>query len=270
MILYKYLPLTWADDLSDVHKDLFRKRCDCISENRFWFSKPDLLNDPFDCRPFFTISQNLESIKAILDEMEAEEIDLVLKKFPNCKSKDDILNLFEKIMSSTKTASSTKEFTMWVLQAMASKLVQAKIANIGVLSLTTDPSNILMWAQYANNHKGICLEVNIPEDTHSLKNVNYHKQQPDFAIHEAVNEKHGRLLDLFYTKSKDWKHEAEWRMVAIKGNEAKEIPGAVIKKIICGINFSNETKMKMAESIGREISTNQLRMKRNYKLYYGT
>jgi hypothetical protein len=59
-------------------------------------------------------------------------------------------------------------------------------------------------------------------------------------------------------------------MVAIKGNEANEIPGAVIKKIICGINFSNETKMKMVESIGRELSTNQLRMKRNYMLHYGT
>lgn len=267
MILYKYLPLTWADDLSDAHKDLFRKYCDCISENRFWFSKPDLLNDPYDCRPFFTISQSLEGVAAILDEMGAEEIDLVLQKFPNCKSKNDIYKRIEKIVSSTKTTSFPKDFVMWALQDMASKLVRTKIANIGVLSLTTDPTNILMWAQYANNHKGICLEVDIPEDARSLKKVGYAVQQPDFAIHEAMNEKHGRLFDLFYNKSMNWQHEAEWRMVGIKGNEAKEIPGAVIKKIICGINFSNETKKRMAESIGREIPTNQLKMKRNYMLH---
>lgn len=267
MILYKYLPLTWADDLSDAHKDLFRKYCDCISENRFWFSKPDLLNDPYDCRPFFTISQSLEGVAAILDEMGAEEIDLVLQKFPNCKSKNDIYKRIEKSVSSTRTASFPKDFAMWALQDMASKLVRTKIANIGVLSLTSDPTNILMWAQYANNHKGICLEVDIPEDARSLKEVGYAVQQPDFAIHEAMNEKHGRLFDLFYNKSMHWQHEAEWRMVAIKGNEAKEIPGAVIKKIICGINFSNETKKRMAESIGREVPTNQLKMKRNYMLH---
>jgi hypothetical protein len=267
MLLYKYLPLTWDNDLSDAHKELFRKRCYCIKENKFWFSKPDLLNDPYDCRPFFTISQNLKDIAAILKEMGGAEIDLVLQKFPNCKSKNDIYNLIERIVSSTKTASGIKDLTMWALQAMASQLVQAKIANTGVLSLTTNPTNILMWAQYANNHKGICIEVDIPEDTRSLKKVQYAEQQPNFAIQEAMNEKHGRLLDLFYTKSLHWRHEAEWRMVALKGNEAKEIPGAVINKIVCGINFSNETKMKMVESIEREISINQLKMKRNYVLY---
>ena len=67
---------------------------------------------------------------------------------------------------------------MWSIQAMASEIVNAKIANIGVLSLTEDPKNIVMWAQYASNHEGICIEVDIPRNTRSLKKVIYTTQQP--------------------------------------------------------------------------------------------
>jgi len=148
--------------------------------------------------------------------------------------------------------------------------VEVKIANTGVLSFSTNPTNIIMWAQYANNHNGICLEVDIPKDTKSLKEVRYTQQQPLFVVHEVMNEKHGRFLDLFYTKSIHWKHETEWRMVTRQGNEAKQIPGAVINRIIYGINVSNETKKKVTELIGREIPSSQLKMKRNYVLHWNT
>jgi hypothetical protein len=268
MLLYKYLPISWTDDLSVAQTELFQKRCNCIRDNLFWFAKPALLNDPYDCKPFFTHLQNLEIIKAILEDMEPNEITLVLEKFPNCKTKEDIYILYEKIINSLN--SSTKNLAMWWLQTLAATIVNVKIANIGILSFTTNPRSILMWAQYANNHTGICLECDIPEDTRSLKKVCYTDQQPQFAIHEAMNERHGRLIDLFYTKSKHWKHEDEWRMVGREGNVSKEIPGAVINRIIYGINTSNETKEKITESIKTSIPTNQLKIKRNYSLDYVT
>ncbi len=81
-----------------------------------------------------------------------------------------------------------------------------------------------MWAQYASDHEGVCIEVDIPRNTRSLKNVIYTTQQPDFEVYEAMDEKHGRFLDLFYTKSKHWISESEWRMVAREGGEEKKFP----------------------------------------------
>src|SRR5699024_6085419 len=139
----------------------FKDRCDCISNNRFYFTKPEKLNDPYDCRPFFSVRKELKDIKAILENMEPEEVNWALKKFPSCNSREDIFNLIKKIDHHPKAAPSTKNFVMWSLQAMVSELVKAKIANVGVLSLTEDPINICMWAHYANNHQGVCLEIEI-------------------------------------------------------------------------------------------------------------
>lgn len=266
MILYKHLPLSWVEDQPVKQKDLFLKRCYCIRDGKFWFSKPHQLNDPYDCWPFFSLGKCLESISAILDAMTPEELTLVLKRFPNCATKEDIYRLYAIIIDSTNTADSGRNIAMWSIQAMASEIVNVKIANIGVLSLTEDPYNNVMWAQYASNHEGVCIEVNIPRNTRSLKKVIYTTQQPDFEVYEAMDEKHGRYLDLFYTKSKHWSSESEWRMVAREGGEAKTIPGAVVSRIIYGINASDETKGKVAELIGQNIPTSQLKMKRNYAL----
>lgn len=120
MLLYKYLPLIWDKGLTDTQKKLFKDRCNCISNNQFWFSKPGKLNDPYDCKPFFTVSKELEDIKSILENLEPEEIDWVLDKFPGCNSRYDIFRLFKKIVNSPHSPFSTKNFTMWTLQAMVS------------------------------------------------------------------------------------------------------------------------------------------------------
>ncbi|WP_209388421.1 DUF2971 domain-containing protein [Rhodohalobacter sp. SW132] len=212
----------------------------------------------------------MNDIELILQDMESDEFELVLQKFPNCNSKHEIYNFFEVIVSSTQTPNGTKDIAMWYLQDMVTKLMEVKVANIGVLSFSTNPLNIIMWAQYAGNHNGICLEIDIPEESKSLKEVQYTEQQPEFVVHEIMNEKHGRFLDLFYTKSMHWQHESEWRMVTRQGNEAKQIPGAVIKKIIYGINVSNETKGKVSELVGREIPSKQIKMKQIYVLHWDT
>jgi hypothetical protein len=270
MLLYKYLPLTWDKHLSKDQKKLFHDRCDCITDNRFWFPKSDSLNDPYDCRAYFAISRNLEVIKAILDQLEKEEVNWALKKFPNCDSKKDIFELFSNIINSDNTSSSTKNFTLWSLQAMISNLVRAKITNVGVLSLTKNPRNVCMWAHYANNHQGVCLEIDIPKDTLSLDMVRYTNEQPVFKVHEIMTGKYGRFLDLFYTKSKHWANEREWRMVTRQGDRSKEIPNTKIKKIIWGANTSPITKEKILDSVNPEISTAQMELKSNYKLQLGT
>ena len=81
-----------------------------------------------------------------------------------------------------------------------------------------------------------------------------------------MDEKHGRFIDLFYTKSVHWNSESEWRVVARKGGETKTIPGALVSRIIYGINATDETKGKVAELIGKNILSSQLAMKRNYVL----
>ena len=41
------------------------------------------------------------------------------------------------------------------------KLLKTKKDTLGILSLTTDNKNLLMWSHYTNNHKGYCLEFDL-------------------------------------------------------------------------------------------------------------
>ena len=103
-----------------------------------------------------------------------------------------------------------------------------------------------------------------------LDRVIYTEEQPCLEVHEAMNQKYGKLLELFYTKSVHWKNEKEWRMVTHNGGMAKKVPGAQIIQIIYGINTSDVTKEKITQLIERRIPTINMVMKRNYLLEIST
>lgn len=121
--------------------------------------------------------------------------------------------------------------------------------------------NLLLWAHYADNHRGICLEYDIPDDIHkkTFMPITYGESQPVLEKVErfpAGDQNAGRLslkmedAAVFLTKSADWKYEEEWRTLRItekplEKGELHPIPGKLsavyfgfrtdeaLKKIIC-------------------------------------
>ena len=100
-----------------------------------------------------------------------------------------------------------------------------------VLSLTTEPTNLLMWSHYADSHKGICLRYKINEiidqiDTDSsveygvIGNVDYEYERVKFRnirsagklLPFAICEQYFHLKSVF-TKYKKWEYEDEYRVV---------------------------------------------------------
>lgn len=93
---------------------------------------------------------------------------------------------------------------------------QVNDAVFGVLSLTEDRNNLLMWSHYAENHKGFVVGFNISDaffnktflnNTYKPKEVLYNDERPSKYI-----------VDLDYncylfTKGNIWKYEKEWRVV---------------------------------------------------------
>ena len=266
MILYKYIPLVWNDNLSEAEYNLNQERLKCLEESMFWFPKPNLLNDPFDCRPLFKQMDNINEMEAVLDNLSNKELDIFLKKYPQCSNKSQILSLLDKMLNSQVTDQNVKVFAKFLFQSMAWNLVNTKIDNIGILSMTTSYQNCLMWSHYASNHQGICIEIEIPDDTLSLRKVTYSRKQPKLNLYEAMHQKYGRFVDLFYNKSRHWKHEKEWRMVSHMGNTTKHIPGAKITRLIFGINTSEKTKEMLSSSISNDVKTHQVKMQVDYTI----
>jgi hypothetical protein len=78
----------------------------------------------------------------------------------------------------------------------------------GVLSLSANCTNILMWSHYCMNHTGFVLGFDTQHEFfgRSVSPVTYSHTRPRINPFEA---KHSG--DLFYTKSVDWEYEQEYR-----------------------------------------------------------
>jgi len=87
-----------------------------------------------------------------------------------------------------------------------------------ILCLTEDYNNPLMWAHYADSHKGFCVEyrqADLEKLNVELKRVEY-CERPDQIDLSALDNKFGneemkKVEKLLFCKSKEWSYEKEWR-----------------------------------------------------------
>jgi len=103
-------------------------------------------------------------------------------------------------------------------------LVKKKLDTIGVLCLSENKHDLLMWSHYADAHRGVMIEFDFKELENDLLNVS---QQSVFGLSRSLRPVHyartpprvrGRtpekLLDkTLFLKGRHWKYEAEWRAV---------------------------------------------------------
>lgn len=145
--------------------------------------------------------------------------------------------------------------------------------NVGILSLTDDPFNELMWAHYAGNHKGFVIGLDSestffrpkpgePRMCGELMNVLYTDTTP------VVYVEPGKLdipKELFFVKTTKWAYEREWRMIKylpmadeILENDGKEIhlfevPVDAVKELYIG---TDATDAREIEDLVRKSAPN--------------
>ena len=150
--------------------------------------------------------------------------------FDHIKEENDILNKFFNI---------TEEQSYLLDDFLGS--TQMDLHDFGIISLTEDPLNPIMWSHYADNHKGLVIQLDVTnsffdgangnikfkEDIFGLvsdipKSVRYSRHRKLFLFPEEIypnkNKKyefpHKKLYQhLMYTKSNDWMYEKEYRTI---------------------------------------------------------
>ncbi|MBQ0109223.1 MAG: DUF2971 domain-containing protein [Clostridiales bacterium] len=136
---------------------------------------------------------------------------------------------------------------------------------------------IPMWAYYANNHKGFCVEYDV-ENTNMIYPVQYEPNRipiariavEHFMSFSKIQSKTGKevedfkfyneiLKHQFLIKHSSWSHENEYRILCPKGNCEKgrlvslKLLGLKTSKIVAGVNCKKENIEKLKE-IANEIS----------------
>lgn len=155
-----------------------KKSISALTKNYVYASKPEQLNDIFDC-----------------DERLIDTKD------------DDFLTKFYEGLPSTKDNKSSES------QVAASFLKTFFYDRIGILSLTESPSNYLMWAYYTN-HKGFAVEFDYNEFEfvhHGPFPINYCENISKIKLTKDTVA--NAFLYQTNIKTSAWKHEKEWRIL---------------------------------------------------------
>lgn len=243
--IYKY----YSDDSRNL---------DAIKDNLMWYSAPSKFNDVFDVD--FSVNK-----KAIFES--------ILKQVPDSRG--------------IKTGS-----PMWRnLQATTTKAVKDMTVALepirhttGVSCFSESEDSLLMWAHYAHNHRGICIEYELMRFNRELMfspvPIIYSDQKPSLQTIDLSNPEEDSLrcfIKCLTTKSKEWSYEKEWRIIRDDGacgsawDSSKQgalLPSVTPSSILLGCEASEKFEKAVREYC-EENSINLFKMEKSdveYKL----
>ena len=205
-----------------------------FTNNEIYFSSPDEFNDPFDSRPRYICEGNKQQVENYLFE-------LYRKKYPGLSEEKIFADVKREIINKGKERIVLKE-------ALETSRDRDRLRRmLGICCFSEKRDNILMWAHYAKQHTGFCLEFDIDNDffrpiTRAIK-VEYDSLLPEIDIMQLRNYPRNELAEKLLTKANDWEYEKEWRIVDHKnGPGIQRFPDDALRGVILGCRISQENK----------------------------
>ncbi|PBJ11517.1 DUF2971 domain-containing protein [Flavobacterium sp. ACN6] len=213
----------------------FERDLSSIINNYFWGSSFDELNDP--CENVVVSDKFLKQTKAI-------------SSFFSKKRNDAFVNLhtaFNNLLAFNK--------------------------RIGIYALSKTYLDELLWAHYANSHKGFCIEYDSDLLISSFKtekvfsySVLYGNNPPEITIKDITIKNDGLIYKMTAYKSKRWEYEKEYRIVT--DNFGKQSYNyEAVKSIYFGLRMDKDQKLRMMKQLSdREIKFYQIEhLEKSYK-----
>lgn len=129
---------------------------DAIANKRLYFSPPSDFNDPFDCQPKFS----LQFCKNDPEEDWNRYFFILAKnQFPNIPDSEA-----QKHADAAIIKKKHKDL-QWLREADENikKTLVEQVTPLRICCFSKSPRNPMMWAHYANNHKGIVLQFKVSD-----------------------------------------------------------------------------------------------------------
>jgi Protein of unknown function (DUF2971) len=187
-----------------------------IVGSSLWAGSPLGFNDPFDCYPVIDFAGTPEEKKAWAAEVAPQ----------NGVSIEEAVQMMEAALSNPSTRA---QMSAW----------RDDIQAVGVLSLTERPDDMLMWAHYANSHRGYCLELDATTEPLSLAyRVHYGEERPTYRLFDP--NRAANVVPTLLHKATFWQHEREWRMVRPMELGPVTLFDHGLKSIIFGAKITRE------------------------------
>nr|NQU89164.1 DUF2971 domain-containing protein [Bacteroidota bacterium] len=158
-----------------------------LTTNSLMFSSPKAFNDPFDCQ-----------LQPVTFPTQTEVSQFLSRVLPHAPA-DVISNL------TTNAIGNPADFAKILEDAI-------NFDDKGVLCLSQEPDNILLWSHYADNHYGVCLKFDILQDLEFFSiplTVIYDQSYP---VYNHLTQPKEIVKKMIKTKFELWKYEKEIRI----------------------------------------------------------
>ena len=265
-------------NIANTNSTLFRYRSnpdfylDEIKKEYIYMASLTEINDPFDCFPAMSKEVILEK------KYQKRELLILIPQVPFVK------DLFKKYRNCLETIS-VKDFCSWIseeskkeaylpFELLFELLYKKRLGHIEnqnhstrIACFSETNTSVPMWAYYANNHTGICIEYDfsllnqsLPQNkiiTTGIQKVWYSKNRFEDSDNTFSP----------YVKNIDWAHEHEWRLASTSGEQKLFLP--CITAIYLGINFADDLMklIKILNKSSRKIDLFQMCLSQeNYEL----
>lgn len=247
------------------------------------WSSPILFNDPFDAQ--FDVNYDFEIEDAIQPFLTELTRLLFSETEPNINFSHSLgdaikrLRRFKHKMNKEDFSGLAAEALMEGANNVRPLIIQQNsewheyIKNSRVFCVAEDYDNLLMWAHYADCHKGIVIKFNCLQELDTFlcaaKPIIYSSDIPVLlTLDEFIMQNTGQspqiYQDLFYrfafTKSNHWSYEKEWRCFSQKENDNGEhyelvnIYPEEISAIYFGCKISPEDQSEIIANLGTSLS----------------
>ena len=112
----------------------------------------------------------------------------------------------------------------------------------GIFSLTKRPDNLALWAKYADDHKGYCLEFSDLSGFSYVYEVTYSDKAP-LSLSLETDPSQAAFL---WTKSAEWSNEEEARILSNPPG-IQVLPGRALRGIILGERCSQMNEQTVTD-----------------------
>lgn len=216
---------------------------DALIHNYIYASHPLQLNDLYDCSEKMIVYDNPHFAKRVLRDTRDEILEDTGLDI-NTMTDEEIVN------------------NQQIIDNLRGVLWHSMYSKQGIISLTEDPYNILMWSYYSQ-HTGFCVEYDyqlFSFDYCGPFPINYQKEIRELHLRDIPFE--SAIAAQFNVKNEIWKHEEEWRIMAYSnenldmevignpllekfyGHERKfQYPAKAVKSVLLGHRFFDKNEI---------------------------
>lgn len=174
-----------------------------FEKNQVYFRKREQLNDPNELRPEIIFEGSEKQIRAYVRE-------LILSKWPIK------LSPARRLIEENRLIHLYRNSPDWVTE-----MLHGILDKVGVFCLTEAWDNELLWAHYADGHRGVAIEF---DSSLGLFAVAQHITYTDDApiINRVIDSPCVMVEKSMLTKGLVWSYEREWRVIARWEDEVRQ------------------------------------------------